>query len=89
MKNFTKSLISYINQVHSYPFWLFIFFLYASILTFGASGVFSWYPNLLSNVNTSVITGEILFESAMGLLAIGFITAPIMDLILHIDIDKK
>ncbi len=89
MKNFTKTLVSYINQVHSYPFWLFIFFLYASIITFGACAVFSWFPHLLTNVNASVVTGEILFESAMGLLAIGFITAPVMDLILHIDIDKK
>ncbi len=89
MKNFIKTLVSYINQVHSYPFWLFVFFLYASIITFSACAVFSWFPHLLANYNTAVVTGEILFESAMGLLATGFITAPIMDLILHIDIDKK
>ncbi len=89
MKNFAKTLISYVNQVHSYPFWLFIFFLYASIGTFTACAVFSWFPHLLANVNTAVVTAEILFESAVGLLAIGFITAPVMDIILHIDIDKK
>lgn len=89
MKKFIKTFISYINQVHSYPFWLFIFFLYASIVTFGASALLAWMPHLFANGNTADLTTAVLFESAVGLLAVGCITAPVMDIILHVDIDKK
>ncbi len=89
MKNFAKTLITYINQVHSYPFWLFLFFLYASIFTFSVCALFCWFPQSFSNVNTAMITGEILFESGLGLFTIGCITAPVMDIILHVDIDGK
>ena len=88
MKNFAKTLITYINRVHSYPFWLFIFFLYASIITFGASAIFAWFP-IQTSVSTANLTTSVLFEGAVGLLAIGFITAPVMDIILHVDMDEK
>ncbi len=89
MKKTLKTLFLYIEQIHSYPFWLFLIFLYASIIAFGACALFSWFPHYFPDINGAMITGEILFESGIGLLTIGCITAPIMDLILHIDIDKR
>ncbi len=89
MKKHIKQLFSYIDKMHSYPYWVFLFFLYASILTFGGCALLGWYPKLLTNVKTAPLTAELLFECAMGLLLIGCITSTIMDLVLHIDLDKN
>ena len=56
--------------------------------SFGASAIFAWFP-IQTSVSTANLTTSVLFEGAVGLLAIGFITAPVMDIILHVDIDKK
>ena len=89
MKNILTTLSTYIQEAHNYPFWLFIFFLYASIFTFGICGVLSWYPHAISFLNTTPLTSKVLFESAIGLLLMGFITAPIMEIILRIDLGEK
>ncbi len=89
MKRLFKTLSLYIEEAHSYPFWLFIFFLYASIFTFIICGLLAWFPEVFSCIYTTKITSTVLFESAMGLLLIGFITAPIMEIILRMDLDKK
>lgn len=87
MKKTLQILFSFINQVHSYPFWVFIIFLYASIFTFGVCALICWFPFLFPSIHNPYEIGMMLLESGIGLLTIGCITAPIMDLVLHIDID--
>ena len=89
MKKVKNYIFPFIDGMHPYPFWLFIGFLYSSIVLFGLCGVVMWVPDFLPRLHTREAVAEALFQYANALLAVGGILAPLMDLILHHDAPKK
>ena len=89
MKKVLHTITPMLNQVHTYPFWIFLGFLYASIGAFAMCALVMWFPAGFGLSGGHRLVGEALFETGMGLFTVGGITAPMMDLILHFDIDRK
>ena len=89
LKKVMNDIIPLFHQMHPYPFWMLIGFLYTAILLFGLCGGVMWIPRLIPEPHIRESIGELLFQSANCLLAIGGILSPLMDLILQHDLKKK
>jgi len=83
-----KPLTKILDHIHPYPFYVMVVCLYLAILMFALCGVVMWFPQILQYPHTYFQIGRQLFELGHSLIAVGGITAPIMDLILHHDIDQ-
>ncbi|MBR6548225.1 MAG: hypothetical protein IKT68_01650 [Clostridia bacterium] len=87
MKRRISALVTVLDMVHDYPMKVMIISVYLSILAFTVCGIVTWFPSVLSQPYLSINIGSRLFELGNALLCVGGITAPLMDLILHYDID--
>lgn len=78
-----------IGQMHPYPFWVLIGFLYAGIVTFSLCGFVTWYHGVIPDTCERLLWGRTLFELGTAFIGIGGITAPLMDIIIRHDIDNS
>jgi hypothetical protein len=88
VKTVMNEIMPLFHQMHPYPFWMLIGFLYTAILLFGLCGGVMWIPRLIPEPHVRESIGELLFQSANCLLAIGGILSPLLDLIIHHDFKK-
>ncbi len=75
--------------MNAYPFWVLVGLLYLSILLFASCGVIMWMPSLVPDPFLRYQIGQTLFSLGSSTVGIGGITAPVMDLILHHDINTN
>ncbi len=87
MKRWISTVVMMLDMVHDYPMKVMIISVYLSILAFAVCGIVTWFPSVLNQPYLSANIGSKLFELGNALLCVGGITAPLMDLILHYDID--
>ncbi len=80
-----KQVLVMVQQMHGYPFWVLIGFLYFGILLFGLCGTVMWFPALIPDVYLRLHVGKTLFDLGSAMVGVGGLTAPVMDLILHYD----
>ena len=85
MKQLFREGSTLIHQMHAYPFWVLLLFLYGAIIAFGVSGLVAWMPWMLSQPHQADFIAEQWFTAGNALLGVGGVTAPVMDLILHKD----
>lgn len=78
-----------IQQMHPFPFWVMIGFLYAGIVGFTLCCFVTWHQGLTLDVYERLFFGSVLFELSSSFIAIGGITAPLMDLIIRHDIGNN
>ncbi len=89
MKQILEKIQPMLLQINPYPFWVLTGCLYGAIAAFALCSGVMWLPWLPEDPHRAMVLGESLFQIGNTFLAVGGITAPIMDLILHKDTPKE
>ncbi len=86
MKKTIQQGVRLVQQMHPYPFWVLLLFLYGAILSFLVCGLVTWFPEVLAHPHQADIVAQQWFSVGNALVGVGGVAAPVMDLILKKDV---
>ena len=89
MKRMLAKIQPLLLQVHPYPFWVLTGCVYGATIAFALCGGVTWFPVFSDDPHRAILVGETLFQIGNSFLAVGGVTATVMDIILHKDTPPK